>query len=569
MESLIWLLVLASVVSACVNRDNGQVQFGLETVTFTGPRVTIDAGVVEGTAFATGVNAFRGIPYAAPPLGSLRWRPPQPAPSWGGVRPARRFASSCMQFPPPENSLYHGGEKDVSEDCLYLNVWTDALHEEHLESRPVLVILHFGAFQFGSSSNPIYDGEKMARKGLTVVSINYRLGRIGFLAHPNLTAESGTNSSGNYGLMDQIAALQWIQRNVAAFGGDPDRVTLMGVSAGANSVHNLRSSLLAKGLFHKCIVASGPGFTHALGGHGHPANPSTLAAGEAAGMEVASILKADTVESLRALPAETIMAVQLPRSQGQWSFDLLPKDARISLHVFDSGYPVVDGYVMKQSPLDALLSDDVDYIDVPMLASNTGNEASGLPYTDSLDVYHAYLNSTFGSLAERALGLYLAKDESEAQAASWQLLADQVFNWPTWTAARLQARRLNSKVWYAMFLRKPPIPADSKLIERDYAGAFHGADVMYALGNLQTRDWNWTDEDRQLSRQMMDAWVQFAHTGNPDKTGNDMWPPLNTVDDGPVKVWDTPPQLINSYPSRERMALWDLTHGVAGALKRL
>lgn len=566
MESLIWLLVLANIVSACVNHDNNKVQFTLDTTTCIGPRVTLDVGVVEGTTLATGINVFKGIPYAAPPIGSLRWRSPQPAPSWGGVRPARRFASSCMQSPPPEDSLYYGGEKDMSEDCLYLNVWTGALQKEYLGSRSVLVVLHFGAFQFGSSSNPIYDGTEMARMGLTVVSINYRLGRMGFLAHPDLTAESGTNSSGNYGLMDQIAALQWIQRNIAAFGGDPGKVILQGVSAGANSVHNLRSSSLAKGLFHKCIVASGPGFAHALDGHGHPANPSTLAAGEAAGIEVARSLGADNLEALRALPAETIMAVQLPRSQGQWSFDLLPEDAKISLHVFDSGYPAIDGYAMKQAPLNALLSGDGDYIDVPMLASNTGNEASGLPYTDSLDVYHAYLNSTFGSFAEHTLSLYPAKDDSEARTASWQLLADQVFNWPTWTAARLQARRLKSKAWYAMFLRRPPIPVDSKLIERNYAGAFHGADVMYALGNLEAHNWNWTDEDRQLSRQMMDAWVRFARTGDPNADGEDMWPSLNTVNDSPVKVWDTPPRLVDSYPSRERMALWDITHGVTKAL---
>ena len=313
----------------------------------------------------------------------------------------------------------------MSEDCLYLNVWTGGTIGEDFGVGPGLVILHFGAYQFGSSSNPIYDGAAMARRGLVVVSINYRLGRMGFFAHPDLTTESGMNSSGNYGLMDQVAALHWVQRNIAAIGGDPDNITLMGVSAGANSVHNLRSSALAKDLFHKCIVASGPGFAHALNGYGHPANPSTLAAGEAAGLEVADALDASTLKELRAMPVGKIMVVQLPRAAGQWSFDLLPVGAKISLHIFDGSYSIIDGRVLTQAPLDALIADNLEsVIDIPMLASNTGNEASGLPHTASLDIYHAYLESTFGTLSEQAFELYPANSDAEAQSASWQLLAD-------------------------------------------------------------------------------------------------------------------------------------------------
>jgi para-nitrobenzyl esterase len=531
-----------------------------------GPKIKLDTGIIEGVHLEDNIWAFKGIPYAAPPIEELRWRPPQTAASWKGTRAARRFSSSCTQIPPPENSLYHGGEKDMSEDCLYLNVWTGGAIGEVSGVHPVLVILHFGAYQFGSSSNPIYDGAAMARRGLVVVSINYRLGRMGFFAHPNLTTESGTNSSGNYGLMDQIAALNWVQRNIAAFGGDPDNVTLMGVSAGANSVHNLRSSALAKSLFHKCIVASGPGFSHASNGYGHPANPSTLAAGEAAGLEVADALGASTLK-LRAMPAEKIIAVQLPRAAGQWSFDLLPAGAKISLHIFDASYPVIDGRVLTQAPLDALIADNLEsVIDIPMLASNTGNEASGLPYTASLDVYRAYLESTFGTLAEKAFELYPANNDAEAQSASWQLLADQIFNWSTWTAARLQARRLKSKVWYARFLCRPPIPANTDLIEREYAGAYHGADIMYALGNLDARPWNWTDLDWQLSNQMMDAWVDFARTGDPDKSGDSYWPALNATIDGPVKIWDIRPRLDTTGPTTERTALWDRVLDVAGVL---
>jgi para-nitrobenzyl esterase len=529
--------------------------------------VELDAGILEGSILAESIVAFKGIPYAAPPVASLRWRPPQPVTSWKGIRPALAYSASCLQFPPPKNSLYYGGETTLSEDCLYLNIWTGGPLKKLSARRPVLVILHFGAYQFGSSSNPTYNGEAMARRGLTIVSINYRLGRLGFLAHPDLSAESKTNSSGNYGLMDQIAALQWVQRNIVAFGGDPDNVTLMGVSAGANSIHNLRCSPLAKNLFHRCIVASGPGFAPAINGYGHPANPSTLAAGEAAGVEVMALLGAETVEELRAFPAEEVMAVQLPRAAGNWSFDLLPRGAKISLHVFDAGYPLIDGLVLKQTPLDALLSNGHDeYMDVPMLASNTDNEASGLPYTASLDAYHTYLESTFKDLKEEALRLYPAKSDIEARNASWQLLADQVFTWSTWTAARLQARQLRSKVWYARFTRMPPIPSGSDIIERKYADAFHGADVMYALGNVDARDWNWTEEDIQLSHRMMDVWENFAKTGNPNGLGDTIWPALDRALEGPIQIWDLPSRVDTTGPSRKRMAFWDQFNSIADSL---
>jgi para-nitrobenzyl esterase len=566
-----WTVLLMEAVFSCPalpNEYDSQLLLKLGTAMHSRPRVKLDTGTIEGNTPVDDIRSFKGIPYASPPVKQLRWRPPQPVASWNRTRSAYAYGPSCMQFLPPGNSLYYGGETTLSEDCLYLNVWTGASLEEAHNRRPVLVILHFGAFQFGSASNPIYDGEAMARRGLVVVSANYRLGRIGFIAHPELTFESGTNSSGNYGHMDQIAALQWVQRNIAAFGGDPDNVTLMGVSAGAHSIYNLRCSPLAKDLFHKCIVASGPGFAHAMQGYGHPANPSTLAAGEAAGVEVATLLGATTMNELRTFPAEEVLAVQLPRASGEWSFDLLPEGAKISLHAFDASYPVVDGSVMTQAPLDALLTKGNDnIIDVPMLASNTGNEASGLPYLASLDVYRTYIKETFSELAKEALRLYPAGNDAEAQIASRQLLADQVFNWSTWTAARLQARRLSSKVWYARFMRKPMIPADSNIIERDHASAFHGADVMYALGNLEARAWNWTDEDKQLSHEMVDAWVRFAYTGDPTGFGNVSWSALNKNFNGPVKTWDVAPRLDENRPFLERMAFWDRINGVADSLQ--
>ncbi|WP_205260707.1 carboxylesterase/lipase family protein [Nakamurella leprariae] len=520
----------------------------------------VETGSLEGSLDeATGVRSFRGVPYAAPPIGELRWRPPRPAAPWTGVRAATRFGPSAWQFPPPPESLYSGGETEFSEDCLHLNVWTAATgtDADRGEARPVLVWFHFGAYQFGSASNPAYDGTALAAAGLVVVSVNHRLGRIGFLAHPELSAESGYGGSGNYGLMDQIAALQWVQRNVAAFGGDPGNVTIAGVSAGGNSVHNLRSSPLAAGLFHKSIAQSGPGVAPALGGYGHPANPSTLAAGEAAGAELAELLGASSLADLRALPAERVMAVQLPRAAGPWSFDLIP-GAAISLHVFDSGYPVIDGHVLPQTPLQAYASGTA--IDVPAITGNAGNEASGLPYLATLERYHQWVAQEFGDDAAEVLELYPAETDDEARRSSWEVVADQIFVWSSWTAARLQTARLSAPAWYYRFLRQPPIPADGAVVERAYAGAFHGADVLYAFGTLDVRDWPWTEQDRALSAAMIRAWVAFATTGDPDD-GSGAWPRF-TPD--AVRIWDLEPATGALGPDRRRMAFWDRRNRLDG-----
>jgi para-nitrobenzyl esterase len=521
--------------------------------------VGVDSGDLEGVRFPDDVRAFLGVPYAAPPVGSLRWRPPQPVEPWAGRRAATEHGPAALQGPPPPNSLYYGGERELSEDCLHLNVWTG---EEGDSGRPVLVWLHFGAYQFGSAGNPMYDGAALAAAGVTVVSVNHRLGRFGFLAHPDLTAESGYGGSGNYGLMDQIAALQWVQRNISAFGGDPANVTLAGVSAGGNSVHNLRSSPLAAGLFSKVIAESAPGVAPALDGYGHPANASTLAAGEQAGVELAGLLGVSSIEEMRALPADQIAAVQLPRTAGSWSFDLIP-GAAISLHVFDSGYPVIDGHVLPTDPLEALLTGQM--ADVPMLAGNTGNEASGLPYIGKLGAYRTYVTDSFGEHAAELLDLYPAGTDEEAQRSSWELLGDQVFVWSTWTAARLQQRRLTSPVWYYRFLRRPPIPADADLVERDYAGAFHSAGILYAFGTLDTRPWDWTEEDRSLSRAVQQSWVDFMRAGDPGASGGLDWPALDGTD-RPVLVWDLEHGVGEQQPDPARMAFWDRFHGVADQL---
>lgn len=246
----------------------------------------------------------------------------------------------------------------------------------------------------------------------------------------------------------------------------------------------------------------------------------------------------------------------VPRMKGCWSFDIIP-GAKISLHVFDTGYPIVDGHVLRQTPLKAFLSGTV--IDTPMLASNTGNEASGLPHIKTVTEYQTYVTKTFPSHAENILKLYPASTDNDARFASWDLIQDQIFVWSTWTAARLQSRMLKSPVWYSRFLRAPPIAIGAA--EREYAGAFHAADVMYAFGNLDKRPWDWTDDDRTLSAALMWTWINFARTDNPNMKGEVSWPHLE-LGSKTVKIWDIEPRMELDGPAPERMAFWDAYHGI-------
>ena len=550
--------------------------------------VKIDTGLLSGLTLPNKTRAFLGIPYAKPPLDDLRWRPPQPPDPWtttgttgtGTVRSATKFGPASLQFAPPVTSIYSGGETEFSEDCLYLNVYTGEEEgggegkEEEEEGkdkggRPVLVWIHFGAFLFGSASNPLYDGSNLAAKGLTVVTFNHRLGRLGFLSHPDLTVESGYGGSGNYGIMDQIAALQWVQRNVAAFGGDPGNVTIGGASAGGGSTHILRASPLAKnkGLFSKVICESGPGLAPAIEhGPGHVAAYTSLAAAEEAGKELLGHLGAESIAELRKMSAKEIMAVHLLRGKGPWKADIWPGTSGLSM--FDTANPNIDGYVLPESPLSALVSGRA--VEVPLLCGNVGNETSGLPYLRSLAEYHDFVKKSFGEgQFEEVLDLYPAKTdtEEEVRKASSQILGDQVFIYPSWSAARFGAMNQKDKsknVWYYMFTRAPPIPADADVIEKERAGAFHVAGIPYGFETLDAWKWDWTDADRVLSKQFSDAWVQFVKTGNPNDGGsNDSWPTLRSSD-GKIKVWDLTPRLEPVKPQISKMtALLDKHYGVA------
>src|SRR5215471_8342504 len=262
--------------------------------------VTIDGGKISGTS-ADGVRAFKGIPFAAPPVGDLRWKAPQPVAAWSGVKAADTFGPQCMQTPYPSGSPYAMATATMGEDCLYLNVWTAApANAANSAKRPVMVWIHGGAWTRGAASIATYDGTALAKKGVVVVTTNYRLGVFGFLAHPELTAESAQHASGNYAILDHVAALKWVRRNIAAFGGDPAKVTIFGESAGSWSVNVVQATPLAKGLFHRAIGESGGQF----------ARTARLADAEKGGVALATAVGADSLKTLRAVPAERLAAVQ-------------------------------------------------------------------------------------------------------------------------------------------------------------------------------------------------------------------------------------------------------------------
>jgi para-nitrobenzyl esterase len=474
------------------------------------------------------------------------------------VRTATRFARAARQAPLPEHSIYAAiqSDREFDEDCLYLNIWTGSSAAP--ADRPVMVWLHPGAYQFGSGNSPLYDGTALAREGITLVTVNHRLNRFGFLAHPWLSRESEHGASGNYGLMDVVAALGWIQRNIDRFGGDRGNVTVFGASAGGNSVHNLRAMPSAVGLFHRAIAQSAPGIGPVLDGPGHALGPSTLEAGEEAGRELTDALGVRSLAEFRRVPADAIESVLLPRALGNWRFKILP-GAEVSTHVFDSGYPVVDGHVLPRSPWDAYRAGD--FVDVPVIMGNTGNESCPLPSLTSLSDYRRFLVEEFGSYAEEVFSHYPAQTDAEVDRMSAALDADRTFVWSNRTATRLQATTGSSPVWHYWFARAPVVPEG--YIEQDYAGAFHLAEVPYVFRTLDApgrTGWPWSDADRDLSKAISSAWINFARTGDPNGEGAPDWPPFDPREPSTL-VWDFEIR-VGDPVNHERMELLDRFNAV-------
>lgn len=442
--------------------------------------VRVEGGQLSGIAgYEEGIRVFKGIPYAQPPVGDLRWRAPRPLPAWEGVRAAENFSSTCMQMPYAEGSPYRAADQPVSEDCLYLNVWTAA--KSNRERHPVMVWIHGGNFTRGSGSLAAYDGTELAKKGAVVVTLNYRLGIFGFYAHPELTRESDRNSSGNYGILDQIAALEWVQKNIGAFGGDPKRIAIFGESAGSMSVNVLTATPLAKGLFQRAIGESGAFF----------AGLSTLPEAEKSGVEIARQLGADSIAAMRAKSAADLLKAS-------------PAVAR----------PVVDGWLLPQQ-ISAIYAAHKQN-DVPLLIGSNADEGTVFtPLKVKPDEFKAAARSRFGDDAPVFLKIYPATDDEETRQSAAEVVRDQNFGWEMRTWARLQSKTGKAKVYVYYFSRVPPGPYGARL------GAYHASEIPYVFGHMRGGS---QDIDYKLTDAMSSYWVNFATWGEPNNKDILKWP---------------------------------------------
>ncbi|MHA4869875.1 carboxylesterase family protein [Duganella sp. PWIR1] len=482
--------------------------------------VPTESGLVSGAAGRdASVTVYKGIPYAAPPVGALRWRAPAPAQAWSGVRKADKFGNTCPQPVDAETSA-----DSMNEDCLTLNVWTGAGAEREL--RPVLVWIYPGGFIAGSGAHPLFDGEGLARKGVVVVTFNYRLGALGFLATPELSKESGHNASGNYGLLDDIAALKWVQRNIAAFGGDPKRVTIAGESAGAGSVGFLAVSPLAKGLFRHAIAES-----HAR----DPRDPELrylsvsyrqLKPAEEAGKRFAESKGVRDLAALRALPWQQIV-------EGSNTID--PGIDTLSAGKPPLFRPVVDGWVVPKTysaTYAAHAQNKVIFVAgsnrdetgaVPetafaALRARTGPPRAGSPQVNvTLEAFRQSAHAKFGALADEFLKLYPAGDDEQAARASNDAARDNS-RISTWSWARTWSQGSGHPVYTYFWNHTPPGP------DAPMRGAYHGSEINYALGNLYATDRPWTDDDRRIADTMSSYWANIVKTGNPNGAGLPEWP---------------------------------------------
>lgn len=455
--------------------------------------VKVEQGVLTGTV-EQGLRVYRGVPFAAPPVGDLRWRAPQPAAKWEGVRAAEKFAPQCVQsaFTPPGKEA-----PAMSEDCLYLNVWTPA--KSASAKVPVLVWIYGGGFNAGATSIPTYSGEVLARKGVVLVSIAYRVGPLGFMAHPELSAESSQHVSGNYGLLDMIAGLQWIKKNIAAFGGDPNKVTIFGESAGGIAVSQLSASPLAKGLFEGAISESGGSFGHQRASGQPGENMRPLSVAERSGEALAKSAGAHSIAELRALPPEKIMAA----TRGQRGM----------------AWPIVDGWVLPDDQYK--MYDAKQFNDTPILVGYNSDEGASFSPPRSSREYIDNTRKRYGSFADRLLSAYPTGETTVPKTAR-DLARDSAFGWHTWTWARLQSSLGKGKAYIYYFDQHPEYPADSPQAGH---GAPHGREVAYVFGHLNDlRNEEPTAADRTISDAMVTYWTNFAKYGDPNGKGMPQWP---------------------------------------------
>jgi para-nitrobenzyl esterase len=462
-------------------------------------RIKTDNGVVEGTLTnGDQVRAFKGIPFAAPPVGDLRWQPPQPAAKWKGVRPAKDFGSHCIQSAGYPDMIFH--DSGPSEDCLTLNVWTPANAKPG--TLPVMVWIFGGGFVSGGTSENRQDGQFLAHRNVVVVSMNYRLGIFGFFAHPELTAESPHHASGNYGLLDQTAALAWVQKNIAAFGGDPNNVTIFGESAGSISVSAQIASPLARGLFAKAIGESGG----ALGGPG-------LAAPSRESLEQRNVAFAQTafgtsnLADLRKVSADDILKAATAKTT--------PPPPRF--------WPDIDGYFLPDSVADIYAAGNQAH--VPLLAGWNADEARDratmAKTKPTAASFAATAQSDFGDNAQKFLALYPATTDAEAFVSAGDYAGDRFIDYSTWRWLEAQVTTGKAPVYrYRLDLGSPGDKNHKAIL-----GAFHSDDIEYVFGTLDSRpEAVWRPEDRKLADQIGAYWTNFARTGDPNGPGLPVWP---------------------------------------------
>lgn len=511
--------------------------------------ITTVNGKVEGAVEKDGVRSFKGIPFAAPPVGNLRWKEPQPVKNWQGILRALQFGPNGMQTNIFGDMAFRS--RGMSEDCLYLNVWTPSGNKRGL---PVLVYFYGGGFVAGDGSESRYDGGSMAAKGIVAVTVNYRLGVFGFMAHPELTKESPHNASGNYGLLDQSAALKWVQQNIAAFGGDPKKVTIAGESAGSVSVSAQMASPLSKHLIAGAIGESGS----LLGTL--PATP--LAKGEQTGIEFAKTVGANSLAELRAMPADKILADAA--KFGPFRFSM-----------------TVDGYFFPKSPYSIYEAGEQAH--VPLLVGWNSEEMNYRAVLGNekptRENFTKAVQKLYSERAGEVLKLYNPSSDEEVEQVATELASDRFIGFSTWKWAELQAKTGGKPVYRYLFSRPRPAMAASmgnatpglaggvvkdtsaKPVPKMPAakGAVHSAEIEYAMGNLASNKvYEWTADDYKVSKTMQEYFANFIKTANPNGAGLPTWPAANSSNNVQFINIDVNTR-VETEKNRERFVFMDKT----------
>jgi len=506
-------------------------------------QVRTQNGVLEGVALDSVVTAYLGVPFAEAPVGDLRWRSPQPKKNWDGVRDAKQFGPDPMQLPIFGDMAFRGN--GTSEDCLYLNIWTPAKKGD--EALPVLIYFNGGGLIAGSGSEPRYDGAAIAREGVIGITANYRESIFGYFAHPELSAESGYNGSGNYGFLDQVAAIKWVKENIQAFGGNPNKINIVGESAGSFSVSLLMVSPLSKNDFAGALLSSGAEVM--------PNNPTTLKDAEAEGVEMLKSKGINSIADARKVPADELLRMFPPQMK------------RV----------VLDGYFMKE-PSDSIFARG-EQAQVPVLAG--WNSLEGTPQAATLKEYKDIMRNTFGDMTDEIFDAYGIRTDADVMAAPGFTLASDMFTgFGTWKVCDYQASTTSQPVYrYKYNHARPKVSAkmgdktgalaggvrdkteeEMQQEEQIAPGAVHSADIEYAMGNLSTNEYyDWQPEDYEISRIFLTYYANFCKTGNPNGPTVPAWTPINgKLDAAPVMQIDVEtrevasPELENAYRTLER-----------------